>query len=161
MENHDEKQICLATGISFMLLSLLVVVSNGIILVVLYRNPLRCFRKAFSVFLAFISGMDFFTGIVVCIGETVLRYLCAFGNQSLPREGDILRIIGYAAINSSILLVTAMSVDRFIAVVFPHFYLRKVSPRKFVYLNSVVILFSVMFALLQLTLAFQLKFTET
>ena len=150
MESHLEKEICLGTGICFMFLSLLIIVPNGIALYVLYRNPLRCFRKAFSVFLAFIYGVDFFMGTVVCIGETTVRYLCAFSNHSLPQEGDILKIIGYAAINSSILLVTAMSVDRFIAVVFPHFHLRKVSPRKLVYFNTAVIIFSVMFALLQL-----------
>ena len=150
MEIHFEKEICLGTGISFMILSFLIVVPNGIVLYVLYRNPLRCFRKAFSVFLAFISGVDFFVGTVVCIGETTLRYLCAFSDHSLPQEGDILKIIAYAAINSSILLVTAMSVDRFLAVVFPHFHLRKVSPRKAVYFNTAVIIFSIIFALLQL-----------
>ena len=150
MEIHFEKEICLGTCISFMILSFLIVVPNGIVLYVLYRNPLRCFRKAFSVFLAFISGVDFFIGTVVCIGETTIRFLCAFGDHSLPQEGDILRIIGYAAINSSILLVTAMSVDRLIAVVFPHFHLRKVSPRKLVYFNTAIIIFSMIFALLQL-----------
>ncbi|XP_073250446.1 melanocyte-stimulating hormone receptor-like [Porites lutea] len=150
MEIHFEKEICLGTGISFMILSFLIVVPNGIVLYALYRNPLRCFRKAFSVFLAFISGVDFFIGTVVCIGETTIRFLCAFGDHSLPQEGDILRIIGYAAINSSILLVTAMSVDRFKAVVFPHFHLRKVGPRKLVYFNTAMIIFSLIFALLQL-----------
>ena len=150
MESHLEKEICLGTGISFMFLSLLIIVPNGIALYVLYRNPLRCFRKAFSVFLAFIYGVDFFIGTVVCIGETTIRYLCSFGDHSLPQEGDILRIIGYAAINSSILLVTAMSVDRFIAVVFPHFYRRKNSPSKLVYFNTALVIFSMIFAFLQL-----------
>ena len=43
-----------------------------------------------------------------------------------------------------------MSVDRLIAVVFPHFHLRKVSPRKLVYFNTAMIIFSLIFALLQL-----------
>ena len=150
MEIHFEKEICLGTCISFMILSFLIVVPNGIVLYVLYRNPLRCFRKAFSVFLAFISGVDFFIGTVICTGGTTIRYLCAFGDYGLPKEGDIFLIVEYAAINSSILLVTAMSVDRFTAVVFPHFYLRKSSPRKLVYLNLAVIIFSIVFALLQL-----------
>ena len=101
-----------------MVLSFLIAVPNGIILYALYRNPLRCFRKTFSVFLCFISGVDFFIGTVICIGGTTIRYLCTFGDYSLPKEGDIFLIVEYAAINSSILLVTAMSVDRFTAVVF-------------------------------------------
>lgn len=133
-----------------MLLSFLIAVPNGIVLYALYRNPLRCFRKTFSVFLGFISGVDFFIGTVICTGGTTIRYLCAFGDYGLPKEGDIFLIVEYAAINSSILLVTAMSVDRFTAVVFPHFYLRKSSPRKLVYFNLAVIIFSIVFALLQL-----------
>ena len=133
-----------------MLLSFLIAVPNGIVLYALYRNPLRCFRKTFSVFLGFIFGVDFFIGTVIGTGGTTIRYLCAFGDYGLPKEGDIFLIVEYAAINSSILLVTAMSVDRFIAVVFPHFYLRKTSPRKLVYLNLAVIIFSINFALLQL-----------
>ena len=81
MESNFEKDVCLATGVSMMLLSFLIVVPNGIVLYALYRNPLRCFRKTFSVFLGFISGVDFFIGTVICIGGTTIRYLCAFGYE--------------------------------------------------------------------------------
>ena len=64
----------------------------------LYRNPLRCFRKAFSVFLVFICAVDLFIGIVVCSGETLTRFLCAFGDQRIPQGGDILRILGYIGV---------------------------------------------------------------
>ena len=60
-------------------------------------------------------------------------------------------ILSYMGVNSSILLVTAMSVDRFIAVVYPHFYLRKVQPQKLVFCNAIICVFSSSFALLQLT----------
>ena len=60
-------------------------------------------------------------------------------------------ILNYMGANSSILLVTAMSVDRFITVVYPHFYLRKVQPQKLVFCNAIICVFSSSFALLQLT----------
>ena len=151
MENHFAKQLCLGSGISFMFLSFLITVPNGFLLVVLYKNPLQCSRKAFPVFLVFIFAVDFFVGIIVCTGETVVRFLCAFSDQNIPRDGNILRVLGYIGINSSILLVTAMSVDRLAAVVFPHFYLRKVKPRKLVFCNTIIIIFSGIFASLQLS----------
>ena len=43
-----------------------------------------------------------------------------------------------------------MSVDRFISVVFPHFYLHKVSPRKLVVCNTTIVIFSSIFASIQL-----------
>lgn len=149
MENYFEKLICLGTGISFMFLSLLIVVPNGpngIVLIAVYKNPLRCFRRPFSVFLWFIPAVDFLTGAVVRIGQGVTRLLCAFNNQSLLIEGNFLIVLHYIGLNSSVLLVTAMSVDRLIAVVFPHFYLRKVKPRHLLLFDSAIIIFSVTFA---------------
>ena len=89
-----------STGISFLFLLCLISVPNIFILIVLYRNPLRCFRKAFSVFLVFICAVDLFIGIVVCSGETLMRFLCAFGDQRIPQEGDIPRIMGYTELTA-------------------------------------------------------------
>ena len=82
--------LCLGSGIFFIFLLLLISVPNGIVLFVLYKNPLRCFRKAFSVFLVFICAVDLFTGIIVCPAETVMRFLCAFDDGHIPQEGDII-----------------------------------------------------------------------
>lgn len=150
MERDFKESLCLGSGIPFVFLSLSISLPNAIVLIALYRNPLRCFRKAFVVFLVFIAAVDLFLGIVVCSGEAVMRFLCAFGEENVPQEGDILKILGYIGIDSSVLLVTAMSVDRFVAVVYPHFYLQKVSPRKLVLCNSIIIGFSSIFASLQL-----------
>ncbi|XP_078354387.1 uncharacterized protein LOC144638992, partial [Oculina patagonica] len=61
------------------------------------------------------------------------------------------KLLGYIGINSSILLVTARSVDRFVSVVYPHFYLQKVKPRKLILFNASILGFSSIFASLQLT----------
>ena len=150
MDRGFEISLCQGTGISFLFMSIFISIPNGLILIAFYKNPLRCFRKAFSVFLVFIAGVDFFVGIVVCSGEIVMRFLCAFGDGKLPQDGTIVRILGYIGVNSSILLVTAMSVDRFIAVVYPCFYLNKVTLRKVLICDSIIIVFSSIFASLQL-----------
>ena len=150
MDRDFEKSLCLSSGILFVFLSFSISLPNAIILIALYRNPLRCFRKTFVVYLVFIAAMDLLVAIIVCPGEAVMRFLCAFGDEDLPKDGDIVKILGYIGVNSSILLVTAMSVDRFISVVVPHFYLKRVKPRKLVVCNTVVICFSSIFASLQL-----------
>ena len=117
----------------------------------LYRNPLRCFRKTFSVVLVFMSAVDLYVGLVVSSSEAITRFLCAFGDRKIIQEGDIARLLGYIGVNSSILLVTAMSVDRFVSVVFPHFYLHKVTPRTVALCNTSIVIFSSIFASIQLT----------
>ena len=150
MERDFEKSLCLSSGILFLFLSFSISLPNAVILIALYRNPLLRFRKAFVVFLVFIAAMDLFVGIIVCSGEAVMRFLCAFGDEDVPEDGDIVKILGYIGVNSSILLVTAMSVDRFISVVFPHFHLKRVNPRKLVVCNTIILCFSSIFASLQL-----------
>lgn len=147
MERAFEKSLCFGTGIPFALLSIVISVPNAIVLTALYRNPLRCFRKTFSVVLVFMPAVDLYVGIVVCSSEAITRFLCAFGDKKITQEGDIARILGYIGVNSSILLVTAMSVDRFVAVVFPHFYLHKVKPRKLVLCNTSIVVFFIDFCL--------------
>ena len=151
MEGAFEKYLCLGTGIPFGLLSLVISVPNAIVLIALYRNPLHCFRKTFSVFLVFMAAADLYVGLMVCTSEAITRFLCAFGDRQITQEGEVARLLGYVGVNSSILLVTAMSVDRFVAVVFPHFYLHKVTPMKLALCNTSIVVFSSIFASLQLT----------
>jgi len=159
MDRDFERLLCFGSGIPFAFLTVLISVPNIIILIVFYRNPLRCFRKPFSVFLVFVAVLDLFNGIVVSFGETVMRFLCAFGDESVPRDGDNIKILGYIGVNSSIILVTAMSVDRFLAVTFPHFHLRTVSPRKVVYVTSQSSFFQRFFPHFKLSNRFQWIFT--
>ena len=79
-----------------------------------------------------------------------MRLRCTFGENFSPMEGDFPRIMEYNGVNNSILLVTAMSVDRFVSVVYPYFYLRKVRPKHLVFCTVIMVLFSTIFASLQL-----------
>ena len=151
MERNFEKQLCLGSGIAFLILLFFISLPNGFVLFVLLKNPLRCSRRGFSVFLAFICAMDLFVGVVVSSGEALTRFLCAFRDRGLPQDGDVMRILGYIGINSSILLLTAMSIDRFIAVVFPHTYRQKLKPKTVVAVNICIVIFSSIFASIQLS----------
>ncbi|XP_044180869.1 uncharacterized protein LOC122962033 [Acropora millepora] len=151
MERYFEKQVCLGSGIAFLFLMFMISVPNGFVLFVLLKNPLRCPRRSFSVFLAFICATDLFVGLVVSSGKAVARFLCALGDQGLPQEGHVMQVLSYIGLNSSILLVTAMSIDRFIAVVFPHRYRQRSKPKTVVVVNLCIVIFSSIFASIQLS----------
>ena len=151
MERDSERSLCLGSGIPFASLFLIIGLPNAFVLFVLYKDPLHCFRKPFTVFLFFIALVNVFNGVIVCSGETVVRFLCAFGSWRIPKEGDIITVLEYIGINSSILLMTAMSIDRLVAIAYPHFYLCKIKPRNLVLFNATVCVFSSIFASVQVT----------
>ena len=151
MERNFEKQLCLGSGIAFLILLFMISLPNGFVLFVLVKNPLRCPRRGFSVFLLFICAMDLFVGVVVSSGEVLTRFLCAFRDRGLPQEGHVIVVLSYTGINSSILLATAMSIDRFIAVVFPNTYRQKLKPKTVVVVNICIVIFSSIFASIQLS----------
>ena len=151
MERSFEKQVCLGSGIAYLILLFMISLPNGFVLFVLLKNPLRFPRRSFTVFLAFICATDLFVGLVVCSGKVLTRFLCAFGDWDLPQEGDVVRVLSYIGISSSILSVTAMSIDRFIAVVFPYTYRQKLKPKTVVVVNLCIVIFSSIFASIQLS----------
>ena len=151
MERNFEKQLYLGSGIAFLILLFMISLPNGFVLFVLVKNPLRCRRRGFSVFLLFLCAMDLFVGVVVTSGEALTRFLCAFTDRGIPQEGHVIVVLSYTGINSSILLVTAMSIDRFIAVVFPNTYRQKLKPRTVVVVNMCIVIFSSIFASIQLS----------
>ena len=149
MERNFKEKLSLGGGIAHLILLIMISLPNGFLLFVLLKNPLRCPRRSFTVFLTFICATDLFVGLVVCSGEALMRFLCAFGDRGFPQEGDVPRVLTYIGINSSILLVTAMSIDRFIAVVFPHTYRQKSKPKTVVVVNLCIVIFSSIFASIQ------------
>ena len=78
MERNFEKQLCPGSGIAYLILLFMISLPNGFVLFVLVKNPLRCPRRGFSVFLLFICAMDLFVGVLVSSGEVLTRFLCAF-----------------------------------------------------------------------------------
>ena len=149
MERNFEEQLCLGAGIAHLIMVFIISVPNGFVLFVLLKNPLRFPRRSFTVFLTFICATDLFVGLVVSSGEALTRFLCAFGDRGLPQEDDVIVVLSYIGVNSSILLVTAMSIDRFIAVVFPHTYRQKWKPKTVVVVDLCIVIFSFIFASVQ------------
>ena len=86
MERYFAKQVCLGSGIAYVILLFMISVPNGFVLFVLLKNPLRFPRRSFIVFLAFICATDLFVGLVVSFGEALTRFVCAFGDRGFLKK---------------------------------------------------------------------------
>ena len=150
MDTKENRIVCLSTGCITLLLCIATTVTNFLLLVVLYKDPVKCFRKPISIFIASIAVLDFLTGAIVDVGHLRKQVMCIIGEDSPPTPGDFTVIVAFFTVNSSTLTIVAMSTERFVAVVYPHVYRRTVTKKKALYVTLLICLYSFAFAMLQI-----------
>ena len=120
MDTKENRIVCLSTGCITLLLCIATTVTNFLLLVVLYKDPVKCFRKPISIFIATVAVLDFLTGAIVDVGRLRKQVICIIGEDSPPTPGDFTVSVAFFTVNSSTLTIVAMSTERFVAVVYPH-----------------------------------------
>ena len=143
--------ICICSAVMAGILSLFAMVANGVLIYVMYRDPLNCFRKPITVLIAALAVNDFLTGTVISTLHMLNEISCDTGARSPPVKGTFESIIGMFALNNTTLLIMGLSGERLIAVAKPFYYRAKASGRKTLACVVCIVLYSFMFCLLQLT----------
>lgn len=143
--------ICICSAAMAGILSMLAMVANGVLLYVMYKDPLRCFRKPISVLIAALAVQDFLTGCVIGTLHIRNEISCKTIQERTPVTGSFESIIGLFSINNGTLLVMGLSVERLIAVTLPFYYRATASGRKTLLCAVCIVAYSLVFCLLQLT----------
>ena len=142
----------LASAILLTLLAPVTVVSNGLLLVAIWQDPLKCFKTATTYFVIGLSLADMTTGLTVEPffavfyfvrytqgGEQALTY------ATLSKAGSTISTV---AICYSFLIVLALSWSQFIAITWPHSYKRIVTTRNVTLLITASFLYLLTFTLI-------------
>lgn len=149
MESDFRVAIC-TTGLIFLVLFCSVAsVANGLLLVVLYKDPSRCFRKPIVVYIAALALMDFLSGSVTGIGVIYNYILCALGKEnSSSLEGTLFAAVfaGFTICTAN-MLALLLSCERLFAVAFPIDYRQKSTVRRGVIAVAAVVVYSLTFSL--------------
>ena len=143
--------ICICSAAMAGILSMLAMVANGVLLYVMYKDPLRCFRKPISVLIAALAVQDFLTGSVIGTLHIRNEISCEMIPDRTPIIGSFESIIGLFSINNGTWLVVGLSVERLIAVALPFYYRATTSGRKTLLCAVFTVVYSLVFCLLQLT----------
>lgn len=144
--------ICICSAIVTGILSLLAMVANGVLLYVMYKDPLNCFRKPITVLIAALAINDFLTGSITGTFNIVSEIYCiSDGIRNVPEAGSFATFIGLFALNNGTLLVMGLSGERLIAVAFPFYYRATASSRKTLTCVVCIVAYSFIFCLLQLS----------
>lgn len=143
--------ICVCSATLAGILSLLAMVANGMLLYVMYKDPLRCFRKPISVLIAALAANDLLTGSVISGLHIRNEISCEIHADETTTRTSFESIVGLFAINNGTFLVMSLSVERLIAVALPFYYRATASGRKTLACAVCVVAYSVAFCLLQFT----------
>ena len=141
--------ICTTGLIVLVVFFLVASVANGLLLVVLYEDPLRCFRKPIVVSKAVLALIDLLSGSITGIDVSYNSILCALGKENTSSlEGTILAAVfaGFTICTANILALL-LSCERLFAVAFPFDYRQKPTVRRGVIAVVSVVVYSQTFSL--------------
>ena len=113
-------------------LSFSTVMLNGLVLVTIYKDPLKCLRSPSACFIAGLTSSNFLTGFIVepmFAGLYIWHYSGAEAG-SFYGVARVAEVIAFVTINASLLIILALAVSQYIAVTHSGLYDRIVSRNK-------------------------------
>ena len=122
-----QSRIFIINGGILLLFALLISIPNGLLLFVMYKDPLKTFRNSTAIFVLALGITDLLTGCVTAVDVGICHILEGFGIQYILLQA---KLTSQCTVRASLLIITTFAVERFIAVAFPNVYRFSVTIRK-------------------------------
>lgn len=122
-----KSRIFIINGAILLLFAVLITISNGLLLFVIYKDPLKTFRNATAVLVISLGVADFLTGCVTAVDVGISHILEGLAVQKVLLQA---KIISQITVRGSVYILTMFAVERFVAVAFPYAYRSSVTVRK-------------------------------
>ena len=144
----------LGTAICLIILSPVTVISNVLLLLTIFKDPLKCFRTPATHFIVALALVDFTTGVFIEPFFIMGRMLQYFTWSLVLREpykslSQFGVLFSYVGLNSSFLLVLGLIWSQYIAITFPHRYRSIVTTRRVLACIVLSCVYFIVFILLQ------------
>ena len=118
--NEDFKShVFIINGGVLLFFALLISISNGILLFMIYKDPLKKFRNATAVLVVSLSIADFLTGCVTAVDVGIAHILEGMAMQDVMLQA---KIVSQITVRASVCIMIIFAVERFIAIAFPYVY---------------------------------------
>ena len=102
----------LPSDIAVLVIGIFGVITNGILLLVMFLDPLKCFRRPSMYFAISLAFSDLSTGITSCLismqKHVTSEYFKKFNNSSI-----------WASVENSFITILLMAIERFIVIRYP------------------------------------------
>ena len=145
-----------ASAFLFAFLSPITVVSNGLLLVAIYKDPFKCFRTPVTFFIISLAIVDLLSGLIVEPCFAIFYFECYSKKTMSPGIYfmylfQVGTFLSFVLLSSSFLLVLALTTTQYIAITYPHKYKQLFTKKRvLVFLLGFFVYFTV-FSSLQFT----------
>lgn len=117
-------------------------VGNLLVVLAIFLNPNKDFRSPFNYLVANLSFADLVVGLIVAPLATVYHILEGVGKLTKQFE-DGVHITYFVSCTASLLSLTALAVDRYLAITYPMMYRTKLNPLRALLVSVVVWIVSI------------------
>lgn len=146
--------LAISSACCLSVLSIVTTTSNILLLIAIWKDPLKCFKSAAKYFIVGLSIADLVTGLTTEPFFATYYFIQFFQNTLQPSPlvkllYDIGGIISGVALKYSFLVVLALSWTQLIAISFPHKYRRFVTTRNIIVFMVCAFLYLAIFTAVQ------------
>lgn len=144
-------KVSISSAVFLSLVALGTVITNGVALVAIFKDPLKCFRNPMATFITGILVSDFLTGLIVEPVLVTTYVLWMRTDLDIDDYEKIIRgsqIINAVTINTSFLTVLALAVSQLLALRWPSVYNQYVTSPLAILGIVCIWIYAVLFALL-------------
>lgn len=145
----------LISGIYLSIIGLVTIFGNGLLLLAIIKDPFKSFRTPTTLFVVGLALADFFTGAVV---DPLTAFLDIAVYLKLYSDPDMIKVfndcgkvnyhVSFITMNSSFLILLAITFCQYVAISFPHKHRVLVNRRNALITLIAIAIYSVVFSLL-------------
>jgi len=125
MEEGFQSSVCISGGVLLVVFCVMALLLNGVLLIVLWKDPTKTSRSTTTVYIASLSVLHISFGIIAGTAASQSYIACAMGDEDSPHlEKEFSRICLTFFIRAENFLILAFAVERLGNFLFPDFYQR-------------------------------------
>lgn len=152
---HTVDMAYFISGIYLSIIAVTTIVGNGLLLMAIIKDPYKSFRTPTTMFVVGLAVADFLTGAVVDPLTAFLNvafYLKLYrdpGTNKVLEDCDKVSIhVSFVTMNTSFLILLALTFCQYLAISFPHKHRTLVTHRSAMITLIVITIYSIVFSLL-------------
>ena len=128
---------------------------NSLVVLAVFLNPYRDMRTPFYYFVANLSFADLIVGLITGSMSAIYHILAGLSEPN-PTFKTVLIVAFFVSCTVSLLSLTALSLERYLAIIHPAIYRRMLSPLRVFFCSVLVWILSILFTMIYFSVEYNI-----